>query len=199
MKEVNGYGKGVLRRQQIIEECIHLLHKGGVAELSYENLAQALDLARPHIKYYFDSKEDLLLAAFETIATAAQAITLEFLESAHTWQDRLRAIVDATFEWVEENPAHTSVLFLYYHYCCVNPKLAKKHEAIRQKGRERIAAIVIAGVKGVNRRQAENAAFELQIYNTGLVMEMTATNQFKKGHEFAKRAHKLVDRLIADL
>lgn len=189
--------KGAMRREAIVHECMHVLATEGVVGLSYEVLAQRLKLSRAHVKYYFDSKEDLLQECFLQVAQIAQGLTIETLKDRNSWQERLHAIADGAFRWANENPQHMSILFIYYHYCTINPKLGQTQAQVRQEGRKRIEQILMAGAgKSLKPSVIANFALDLQLYLTGLIIEAATTGQIAHLKPFHHAATAYIDALI---
>jgi len=182
--------KGSARKQLIIDKAIHILWKQGVADLGYETLSQATGLARPHIKYYFDSKEALLLECFEYIAGQAQQLFQTHIESQHNWKERALAFAEASFLLAERHPDYVAVLILYYYYCCVNPKLAQVQKTVRTIGKNRLQSILQTGFVDKKEQWIDNLAFNIQMYLTGVVIEMVTTGGLKdKSYERRALAH----------
>lgn len=189
--------KGALRREAIVHECMHVLSTEGVVGLSYEVLAQRLKLSRAHVKYYFDSKEDLLRECFLQVAKAAQGITIETLNGRNTWQSRLHGIADGAFRWAKEHPSHLPILFIYYHYCTIHPQLGETQSQVRQEGRKRIENILTAGAgKNLKPSMIANLALDLQLYLTGLIIEAASTGQVGQLKPFHQAASSYVDAVI---
>jgi len=187
--------KGQARREEIVEQTISVVAESGIADLSFEAISKATGLTKPHIQYYFKSKEVLLLDCFQHIATVAQQITQKHVESKHTWQGRLLAVAEAAFIWIDRHPQHAAVLFLYYHYCTLNPQLSKVHQEVRAVGRERIEEILKAGLPENKKSQIAQLAFNIQTYLTGVVMEMASAQSFHD-ESFRKQACNHIDHLL---
>lgn len=192
--------KGALRREALIDECMKVLATEGVVGLSYEILAQRLKLTRAHVKYYFNSKEDLLNACFLQIAEAAQNITIATLQSRHTWQDRLHGVADSAFLWVKKHPEHVPILFLYYHYCAINPALANTHAHVRAEGRKRIEQILATGPSQPAKPSvAARHALSIQLYITGQIMEAASTGRTKDLRPFHQATTTFIQMIIEEL
>ncbi len=193
--KTNQRSKGERRREEILNFAFDLVAKKGVGAFTYEAVAAKFKLSRTHVKYYFHTKDDLLLECFKRVAETGQSETIAAIEGAHSWDSRIHAVVDGAFNAVEKYPSHISILFLFYHYCTVNKKLARVQNHTRELGRTRISAMLTSGKK-ISTEKAQQIAFEIQMCLTGALLELANTNSFGKLGEYRKRVHRFVDQLI---
>ena len=191
----SGTPKGLKKREQIVDFAFELISRRGIGALTFEIIASRLKISKTHVKYYFNSKEDLLLACFKQVAETGQRETEKAVEKAHTWQERVGAVVEGAFKAAEENPGHVSLLFLFYHYCTVNKDLARAQREAREIGRRRIRDMLIAGKK-MNARDADQVAFEIQMCLTGALLEVANTQSFDKISNFRKRMDLFIKSVI---
>ncbi len=190
--------KGTDRRDQIIDACTRIIVKHGVGDFTFELLAKALKTSRPHIRYYFPSKRELFLACFEKVSLRGQTETRLKLEDAHTWQDRLVAMVEGTFSWHRKYPEDMTILFIFYHYASLEPKLAMAHAQTREVGRKRIESIMLAGLsKHMTKQEASERSSEFQNMLTGLMVD-AATTLPDRSNKHLKSALASVQRMIKE-
>lgn len=188
--------KGNHRRDEIIAKATQLIIKRGIDAFTFELLAKAMKASPPHLRYYFASKRDLFLACFEKVAGRGQAETLAMLENAHDWRARLYAIIDATFSWCKKHPSDFAITFVFYHYASIDSKLARAQEQIREHGRQRIEAILWAGLSPfVSKDEVFEYSIQIQALLTGLVVELATTPQtyLQRNH---KTALRFVDQIL---
>lgn len=188
--------KGHDRRDAIIDACTKLIVKHGVGEFTFEAAAKALKVSRPHIRYYFTSKRDLFLACFEKVAERGQKETIAQLNDAHDWKARLVATIHGTFNWYKNSPHDMTILFIFYHYASIEPKLAQLHAQTREVGRKRIESILLTGLsETMSKADAYEHSVEIQNLLTGLMIDM-ATTRPDRTAKHLKSALLTVDRII---
>lgn len=188
--------KGHDRRDAIIEACTKLIVKHGVGEFTFEAAAKVLKVSRPHIRYYFTSKRDLFLACFEKVAERGQKETLAELNDAHDWKARLLAIINGAFNWYNKSPDDMTILFIFYHYASIEPKLAQVHAQTREVGRKRIESILLTGLsEHMSKADAYEYSVEIQNLLTGLMIDL-ATTRPDRTAKHLRSAHLAVERII---
>lgn len=188
--------KGSRRRDAMIEAATRLIVKHGVADFTLESVAKALRVSPPNVRYYFSSKRELFFACFEKVTERGQAETMVRLENAHDWGSRLRAVVEATFSWYKKHPLDMTMLFIFYHYASLDPKLAKVYAETRETGRKRIEGILWAGLSEViSKAEAYKYSVEIQGLLTGLVVELATTGSTYDQRNF-KVALSAIDRIF---
>ncbi|AXK45255.1 TetR/AcrR family transcriptional regulator [Brachybacterium saurashtrense] len=58
------YGKGVARRQEILDRAIETFRERGAAGTSLRSIAQSIGISHAALLHYFDSREQLLVAVY---------------------------------------------------------------------------------------------------------------------------------------
>lgn len=61
-------------KDKIIDASVELLNKNGINQTSFRTIASALQISDGHVRYYFKTKEDLLLAIFKKLDEEMLAI-----------------------------------------------------------------------------------------------------------------------------
>lgn len=54
-------------KDKIIEKAVELFNESGISQTSFRNIATALKVSDGHVRYYFKTKQILLLAVFENM------------------------------------------------------------------------------------------------------------------------------------
>ncbi|MCL5256675.1 MAG: TetR/AcrR family transcriptional regulator [Chloroflexi bacterium] len=102
------------RLEQIVTAAQRCLARDGYANVSIKDIAQEAGVAPGLLHYYFDSKEDLLVAA---VQQAARRYREEFFSQLHISPDPARSLA-TSIEWVgrklKEDPTWFLLLFELY-------------------------------------------------------------------------------------
>jgi len=89
-------------RTKILEAALELFREKGFAESTMREIASRAGVASGLAYYYFDSK-DAIVVAFYYRAQEELAGAMERAQSGKTLADRLRAMIDARFEYFRPN------------------------------------------------------------------------------------------------
>ncbi|HYO80538.1 MAG TPA: TetR family transcriptional regulator [Bryobacteraceae bacterium] len=89
------------RRACILQAARCVFAKQGYADTVVEDIATRAGIAKGTLYLYFDSKEEIFLAALREDARSMEERTRERMEQAGTWQDKLKAYVDVRLEYLE--------------------------------------------------------------------------------------------------
>jgi AcrR family transcriptional regulator len=139
--------KGERRKFQMVEACIACLCEGGLAGASYETVAIRLGIGRSHVAYHFPEFRDLLETSIRYITETAQAIVIDHVQPQTTHRGRLRAYVDANFEWARRHPDHIKIMVLFGHLCGFDGAFEEMHTRIRRSGVDRLKAMIEAATE----------------------------------------------------
>lgn len=82
MARLGSYAKGKERREEIIQSAFSTLAKLGYEQASLRQIAQRIGLESPHILYYFESREELLIEVLRIwdAQTDLEAESSEFID-----------------------------------------------------------------------------------------------------------------------
>ncbi len=97
---------GSIRREQVIDAAVAIIAEQGIQNLSLSEIEKKAGMSRGQLTYYFPSKEDILVAAFDRLiamlkdrADAGADGSCSFKEMPHGW-DRVVAFLT----WFVLNP-----------------------------------------------------------------------------------------------
>jgi len=89
-------------KEKIIYEASKLFHKFGIAKTTTEDIANALNMGKSNLYYYFKNKEDILAEALDReINTIKEKIRSE-IQKAELPQDRLKIFVLTRMKFIKE-------------------------------------------------------------------------------------------------
>ena len=128
------------RKIKILEAFIDSIATRGFDHTSFESLGKTVGMQRTHVNYYFNSRDELMTTAIRYAVALGQQITIEHVQKATNWKDRLKAVVEGPFEWLERYPKHGAVMALFYYLCAYDPNYRKLQNLIREGGEKRIVA-----------------------------------------------------------
>lgn len=87
-----------MRREQIVAAAIRCLAKGGVDAFKIGHISKEASISLGLINHYFESKEDLLVAAYHAMADSVVRVTRDLTVGLPEAPERpLRGIVEASF------------------------------------------------------------------------------------------------------
>lgn len=95
--------KGRERRRLILEAAKQRIIDKGLDGLVLREIADELAITHGNLQYYFQTKDDLLLAIYDDEAQIYTTTMREFLDNATTPEGSLAAIIDSGIDVVERN------------------------------------------------------------------------------------------------
>jgi TetR/AcrR family fatty acid metabolism transcriptional regulator len=91
------------RRKQIIGVAIDTIAERGYTQASLAEIAKEVGISKGVISYHFDGKDELIEQVIETLLAASNAYIKARVEAQKTAEARLRAYVEASFEFMQAN------------------------------------------------------------------------------------------------
>lgn len=99
-------------RERLFGAMVAVVDENGYDGMSVGGLAARAGVSRSTIYEYFDDRDDCFLATYDAlIAAAMERIELAF-DRAGSWDERLRAVLEALIEIVVEQPAAARLCLL---------------------------------------------------------------------------------------
>ena len=98
------------RRQQILTVALHAFSHAGYHSTSMTDIASALEVTKPVLYQYFDSKRELYLELLHFVGNDLVRVVTESVEQAHTGYQQTERGMIAYFSWVSHNTAAFSLL-----------------------------------------------------------------------------------------
>ncbi|MEV4865272.1 TetR/AcrR family transcriptional regulator [Streptomyces ossamyceticus] len=93
------------RRQHIIDAAVRVFGRNGFAETSIQDIADEAQVVPTAVYYHFDGKEELLELAMRRVFDQLNAVVEAARpESEPGDAEGLLRVIDAVWEWVEQNP-----------------------------------------------------------------------------------------------
>lgn len=168
--------KSDLRKAKIIEGAIAELAERGFENLSFESIGARTKTRKSHVNYYFKSKEDILRRCFEYMAGTAQNLVVERISSS-VGAARLKAYIEANFEWIRLYPDQATLFMLFYSRAAYLEEYSNLNKTFRTASLLRIEALLadIGLMDNSSAIQRRSTAQTLLDLITGAVVEIVTT------------------------
>ncbi len=110
---------GQIRREQIVEAAIAIIHEHGIENLSLSEIEKKTGMSRGQLTYYFHTKEDILLAVFDHMLNVMRARAvdqtdgpLSVCHKERGWE-RLRAFLTLFVLTPPPDPTFHSLMYTF--------------------------------------------------------------------------------------
>lgn len=90
-------GMAPIRRRQLVDAAISIIHEEGFAHATVARIARRAGVSSGIVHHYFTDKEDLLFATMQALLSDLRADAAARLSLARAPLERLDAIIDASF------------------------------------------------------------------------------------------------------
>lgn len=94
------------RRKQIIDAALQTIAEQGYTQTSFAEIAKGLGITKGLIAYHFNGKHDLITSAIHTILNRQGAYIKAQVDAQEKASDKLRAYIEASMEYIEQNRDH---------------------------------------------------------------------------------------------
>jgi TetR/AcrR family transcriptional regulator, fatty acid metabolism regulator protein len=91
------------RRSQIVDTAIQTIATQGFSQASLAEIAKEAGISKGVISYHFDGKEDLVEEILRSLLRKPAEFVKERVSRASTALDKLRAYVEANFDFMRDN------------------------------------------------------------------------------------------------
>ncbi|HUF34095.1 MAG TPA: TetR/AcrR family transcriptional regulator [Acidimicrobiales bacterium] len=189
------------RREQLLDVTAELVLRGGVEAVTMEGVAAAAGVSKGLGYAYFANRAELLQALLDRERAGLQARVAAALETATTFEDRIRATTAGWFDTVEEHGALLGALLqairvdglqatrdAYYRQIeDFYGGLAAEEFGIPQEEAVTAAAIFISGLNGVVDRWTVAGRPRAEVEETYITAVMGAVRALAEAHAPARR------------
>jgi TetR/AcrR family transcriptional regulator, transcriptional repressor of bet genes len=90
-------GMAPIRRQQLVEAAISVIHEQGFDQATVARIARRAGVSSGMVHHYFKDKDELLFATMRYLLAELRSDAAARLKAAAAPEDRIRAIIDASF------------------------------------------------------------------------------------------------------
>ncbi len=137
------------RKEQIINEAIKIIHEEGYGALSIRELSKRVGITEPAIYRHFLNKDDIIKGILDRIYHFGNHL-FERAKTKETLTEKLKMFIISHFEFFEDRPEMTSVVFsedIFLHNKELETKLG---ELMKQRKRMLIQLFESAQHEGVD-------------------------------------------------
>lgn len=143
-----------VRRRQLIEAATRCIAEGGIAAFTVDRISKEAGISRGLINHYFPSKDDLLIAVYETSLYQTVTSHIAKLKTAPRQagpEQRLSMIVEATFHPSYFTEPRLLVWLALWGEVATNPKLQAAHRELYDAYRAALAREIASVAANRNR------------------------------------------------
>lgn len=161
------------RRREIVAAAVRCLAKGGVGAFTVSEICAEAGISHGLINHYFPSKENLLVATYDTVADVLVQATRDALARTQRQpEDKLVAIVESSFADAIFNETNLAVWLALWGQVRTHEGLRRKHNELYEGYRQAIARIIgqLAAQRGL-RVEGAPLALALTALIDGLWLE----------------------------
>jgi len=149
-----------VRRAQLIRATIAEVAEKGFSNVTLDDIAGRAGVSKGVALYYFESKEDLFLAAFERLLSAVYRRIEEAVAAAPDPVEKVRAVMRTTFVSARENRDFYRVFLDFLSLGTRNPEFQRKNARFYRQCCRMDEQIVKEGIRqGVFRKDADPPVF----------------------------------------
>lgn len=167
-------GMGPLRRRQLVDAAIAVIHREGFARATVARIAAQAGVSTGIIHHYFADKDALLMATMRTLLSELRRDAAERQGRARTPRERVCAVIDAAFgEGQFDAPVFSAWLALYgnaRHSQSLSQILRVYHRRLRSN-------LMHDLMKLMNRAKAERMAEGIAAMIDGLWLRYALTGK----------------------
>jgi AcrR family transcriptional regulator len=137
------------RRAQMLEAAAQLIAERGLARTRIADVAERVGASPGLVVYYFDTKENLLIAALRESETGFYAAAEGLLSSQASLRERMETLVRLTFteESLGEVKGQWGLWFDLWNEAFRHPEVAADRRGLDEQWRGLIARMVRAGIE----------------------------------------------------
>lgn len=187
--------RGDSTRIRILGAAITLMAEGGLESITFDVIGEKVGLGKANVRYHFQDKQSIFLAAIKYIVINAQSITREAVAQATTPSEQLKAVIVSGLMWLEDFPAHAKVWLLFWSLSTRNEEYLALHHEARTVGAERLSSILksLKPAK-LTSKQALSLARHIQKLITAEVVEHLTCSYTDKARDRIKNVSQAMKR-----
>jgi AcrR family transcriptional regulator len=186
-------------RYSIIRGALPEIAKNGLDPALFGLVAERLGVRRSHISYYFETREELLLAAVKYSIANMQKSSVDLVQRETTADGRFRAMIEGGIRWGREFPEQARVFLLFHFYAASDPRFSEVSLALRASGQERVAAILAELAPKTPRAELLALGHEIYASFMGLLIEWFASGRPQDAKKYGAAGEALALRYLSTL
>ena len=187
-------------RARILETALTMFRERGYDETTMRGIAKEAGVAVGNAYYYFKSKEQLIQAFYGRTHEAHAALSAPVLDKQRTLESRLRGVMHAKLDSVEDYHAFSGVLFR----TAADPRsplnpFSEESAAVRAESTELFRQVVEESTTRIPRDLREELPRLLWIYHMGVILFWIHDNSpgRKRSRLFVDGSVQLIAKLVS--
>lgn len=161
------------RRRQIVETAIRTIAERGSAQATLAEIAKLAGISKGLISYHFEGKDDLIREVLSLLVREPAAYIKPRVDAEPTARGKLRAYVEAFFDFLETNRSHYVAFVELWRGAGGSPGRSSFNREAYEPSRHYLAHIVDAGRASGEFRQvpARTTASMIQAALDGVMLQ----------------------------
>jgi len=155
-----------VRRQQLVNATLHLIHKRGVAGTSVSEISSRAGLATGMVHHYFADKDELFKAALEELVKRVYAQVFELLQHAQTPLERIVAFVDGNLSKSSFTAENLAGWLAFWALVPHSSKLQRLHNIVARRTESALFHALLE--TGADRPEARRSAQAITAFIDGI-------------------------------
>ena len=197
------------KARDIVEVALTLFSQKGYSATSVEQIAEAAGIGKGTVYDYFDTKEDIFIAALMGWLSKVEATISSHLDGIEDPLQQLQAIVNISLEMYDQISPTTIRIFLQFlqQSMIENGVISKRRHLLRDMAggiRRTVINVLLDGIsRGIFRpeiaRDAEKVAINLHAYLDGIGMHsIISDNNFDLKSQIEYYLQNLIQTIVID-
>lgn len=183
MKSVKIGSKSALTQMKILNSAIYCLSKYGERKTNFQTIADQCGVTQPLVVHYLKKQENIFPAVMDYVFDFTLVETLKALDRVPPGYNRLKAYIDVSLDFFEQQPDLGIVYVQFYARSAYDAEFKKLNTKIKSEAVDRIKIILEVGISDRIYRAVDIPATAKLIHNslTGLIINtLTETSVFNK-------------------
>lgn len=178
--------KGDLQKAKIVQAIVDIVATEGFEALSFDRIGKEVGMAKSHVVYHFQSKNEMLLKAYLYILNYSQTYIIEGLTDADPGFDRFENYVRAHFDWMKMKPTHFPFILMLYGRSAYDADIRSFNRQVRIAAKNRVRGLLLEDPL-IPERLHEEAAIFLHEMLTGSFIDLICCD----GHQSPESERKI--------
>lgn len=137
--------KGERTKQRIVDSSIELFFKNGYAQVSFQDIADTVELSQPALYNYFDNKVDILGTCAKHSSETATEYVKSQIDPMAPPKAQLKSFIEANLKWFHGHPSKTSAICSALYFSTESSKIEEVRSRIEKLSIEKIEVVVQQG------------------------------------------------------
>ncbi len=192
------------RRQQLAQTAIELFSEHGFENVSIAQIAKAAGVAKGSIYDYFESREELIMAAIMVWMGEVESTAELILADIDDPEEKLRTFVNALIDYFINDPRAIKLVISMMHLALVDDKILERQNLLKEMflGMRRLVISFI--MEGISKgdfdpkmaSKAESLTINLLAFLDGIALHHLMDRNYI---DLKAQVNLYLDRLIDDL